>query len=65
MGFHEYRKIWEPKSNKILEVKMEPTVKMGKLTVAVRRNKKLIGHLPLGKTGHFFKTIVVSFFPSA
>ena len=35
---------------------MEPTVKMGKFTVAVIRNKKLIG-LPLGKTGRFSKTI--------
>ena len=57
MGFHEYRKIWEPKSNEILEVKMEPTNKMDKFAVAVIKNKKIIGHLPLGKTGRFSKTI--------
>ena len=51
MGFHEYKKIWEPKSNEILEVNVEPTNKMGKFTVAVIKNKKIIGHLPLGKTG--------------
>ena len=55
MGFHEYRKIQEPKSNEILEVKMEPTNKMGKFAVAVIKNKKNIGHLPLGKMGAFPK----------
>ena len=25
MGYHEYRKIWDPKSNQILGVKMEPS----------------------------------------
>ena len=47
MGFHECRKIWEPKSNEIIEVKMEPTNKMDKFTVAVIKNKNVIGHLPL------------------
>ena len=47
MGFHEYRKIWESKSNEILEVKLEQQYK----------NKKFVGHLPLGKTGRFSKTI--------
>ena len=56
MGFHEYRKIWEPKYSEISEVKMEPTIKMDKFTVAVIKNKK-IGHLPPGKTGRFSKTI--------
>ena len=49
MGFYEYRKIWEPKSNEILEVKMEPTNKMDKFIVAVIKNKKKIGLLPLGR----------------
>ena len=57
MGFHEYRKIWEPKSNEILEVKMEPTSKIDKFAVGVIKIKKFIGHLPLGKTGRFSKTI--------
>ena len=30
MGFHEYRKIWKPKPNEILEVELEPTNKMDK-----------------------------------
>ena len=57
MGFHECRKIWEPKSNEISEVKFEPTNKIDKVAVAVIKNKKIIGHLPLGQTGCFSKTI--------
>ena len=44
------------KSNEILEVKM-PTNKMGKFAVAVIKNKKIIEHLPLGKTKRFSKTV--------
>ena len=57
MGFHEYKKIWESKSNEILEVKMEPTNKMDKFAGGVIKNNKIIGNLLLGKTGHFPKTI--------
>ena len=34
MGFHEYRKIWKPKPNEILEVELEPTNKMDKFAVS-------------------------------
>ena len=57
MEFHEYRKIWESKSNEILEAKLAPTTKMNKFAVAVIKNKKTNGHLPLGKTGRFSKTM--------
>ena len=57
MGFHEHRKIWEPKSNEILEVKLEHTNKTVQFAAVVIKNKKIIGHLPLGKTGRFSKTI--------
>ena len=57
MGFHEYRKTWKPKPNEILEVELEPTNKMDKFAVAIIKNKEIIGHLPLGKTGRFSKTI--------
>ena len=57
MGFHKYRKIWEPKSNEILEVKIELTNEMDKFAVALIKNKKIIGNLPLGKTGCFSETI--------
>ena len=57
IGFHEYRKIWKPKSNEILEVKTEPANKMDKFPVAVIKKKIIIRHLPLGKTGRFSKPI--------
>ena len=60
MGFHECRKIWKPKSNEILEVKMEPTNKMDKCAVAMIKNKKIIGQLPLGKLGAFPKQFFTS-----
>ena len=55
MGFHECRKIWEPKSNEILEVKMEPTNKLGKFAVAVTKNKKILDTFLLEKLGAFPK----------
>ena len=60
MGFHEYRKIWEPKSNEILEVKMEPTNKMDKFAVAAIKSKKMIEHLSLGKTGLFQNSFLLT-----
>ena len=39
MEFHEYRKIWKPKPNEILEVELEPTNKMDKFAVAIIKNK--------------------------
>ena len=47
----------EPKSNEILEVKMDAANKMDKFPVVVIKNKKIIGNLPLGKSGRLFKTI--------
>ena len=35
---------------------MEPTNKMDKFAIAVIKNK-FIGHIPLGKTGRFSKTV--------
>ena len=39
MEFQQRRKIWEPKSNEILEVKMKPANKIDKFAVAVIKNK--------------------------
>ena len=57
MGFNEYKKIWESKSNEIVEFNLEPSNKMDRCTVAVITNKTIIGYLSLGKTGHFSKTV--------
>ena len=53
MGFHEYRKIWEPKSNEILEVKLDSTDKKDRFAIAILKNKKINKQLPFGKTGAF------------
>ena len=44
-------------SNEILEIKMEPTSKMDRFSIAVMKNKKIIAHLTLGKSGRFSKTL--------
>ena len=36
---------------------MEPTNIQDKFAVAVKKKKKLVGHLPKGKTGRFAKTV--------
>ena len=40
MGFHECRKIWEPKSNEILEVKMEPHKQNGQVRCSTDKEQK-------------------------
>ena len=57
MGFQEYRKIWEPKSNEILEVKLDSTDKKDRFAIAILKNKKINKQLPFGKTGRFCKSI--------
>ena len=54
MGFHEFGKIWESKSNEILEVKLESTDKKGRFAIAILKNKKINKQLPFGKTNQFF-----------
>ena len=54
MGFHLYRKIWEPKSNEILEVKMEPRNKIDKFTVRVIKNKNVYYYF-VDKLHRYFK----------
>ena len=60
LEFHEFRKIWEPKSNEFLEVKLEPTNKMDKFAAEVIKNKKLLGILLLVKLGAFPKQFFTS-----
>ena len=57
MGFHEYKRNWQPKVKELLHTKNEPTNKIDKFAVAVMKEKKVVGHLPKGRTGRFSKTI--------
>ena len=59
MGYHVYKNTWTPFVGEALDVAMQPDNKMDKYAVAIfqERKKKVIGHLPLGKSGKFAKTI--------
>ena len=58
MGYHEYKASWTPCIGEELCAVMEPTDLMDKYAVAVQRNDgDVVGHLPLGQSGKFAKTI--------
>ena len=58
MGYHVYKKNWTPSIGDELQGFMEPTNKLEKYTVLVKgKDKDVIGHLPLGKSGEIAKTV--------
>ena len=58
MGYHVYKKNWTPSIGDELQGFMEPTNKLDKYAVAVKgKDGDVIGHLPLGKSGKFAKTV--------
>ena len=57
-GFHEYKTIWMPHKNEVLDARMESTNKKNKFAVAVTGHKYSdIGHLMKQKCERFVKTI--------
>ena len=56
-GYHEYQKIWTPFLQEELCGEMEPVNPVDKYAVAVKKNNVTVGHLPLGCSGKFGKTI--------
>ena len=56
-GYHEYQKIWTPFLQEELCGEMEPVNRVDKYAVAVKKNNVTVGHLPLGCSGKFGKTI--------
>ena len=56
-GYHEYQKIWTPFLQEELCGEMEPANPVDKYAVAVKKNNVAEGHLPLGCSGKFAKTI--------
>ena len=56
-GYHEYQKIWTPFLQEELCGEMEPANPVDKYAVAVKKNNVVVGHLPLGCSGKFAKTI--------
>ena len=58
MGYQVYKKNWTPSIGDEIQGFMEPTNKLDKYAVAVKgKDGNVIGHLPLGKSGKFAKTI--------
>ena len=58
MGYHVYMKNWTSSiGNEVLGF-MEPTNKLEKYAVPVKgKDEDIIGHLPLGKSGKFARTV--------
>ena len=48
-GYHEYKSIWTPKIGEKLQTKREPENLVDKYAVCVKKNHKIVGHLPLGR----------------
>jgi len=59
MGLHAYKRIWTPFVGENLDVAMQPDNLKDKYAVATFQEgkQKVIGHLPLEKSGKFAKTI--------
>ena len=58
MGHHVYKRNWTATVGDEFFGFMEPTNKMDKYAVAVKKSDgDIIGHLPLGKSGRFAKVI--------
>ena len=56
-GYHEYEKIWTTFLPEELCGEMVPAIPADKYAVAVKKNIVVVGHLPLGCSGKFAKTI--------
>ena len=56
-GYHEYQKILTPFLQEEFCGEMEPANPVDKYAVAVKKNNVAVGHLPLGCSGKFTKTI--------
>ena len=62
MGYHVYKSIWIPTKDEHLHAVMQATNKLNKYAVAVQtEDSKVVGHLLLGKSGEFAKTIFTNF----
>ena len=55
-GYHVYQGIWVPKIGET-STEREPSNPKDKYAVCVEKKECIVGHLPLGKTGNFAKTM--------
>ena len=61
MGHHVYKETWNPSVGEELDTAIQPNNVKDKYAVAVHQKGKkvVIGHLPLGHSGKFAKTIFI------
>ena len=55
-GYHLYKSVWTATQEQVYG-EIEPHNPIDKYAVAVKKNEKVVGHLPLGENGKFTKTI--------
>ena len=56
-GYHVYKTLWNPLIGELLLNEREPDSTMDKYAVCVKKENKIVGHLPLEKSGKFAKKI--------
>ena len=56
-GYHVYKSVWTPTLQEQVYGEIEPCNPVDKNAVAVKKDEKLVGHLPLGENRKFVKTI--------
>ena len=56
-GYHVYKMLWNPLIVEFLSCERKPDNPMDKCAVFVKKENEIVGHLPLGKSSKFAKTI--------
>ena len=60
-GYHVYKSMWTPTLQEQMYGEIERHNPVDKYAVAVKKDEKVVGHLPLGENGKFAKTIFYFF----
>ena len=60
-GYHVYKSVWTTTLQEQVHGVIEPHNPVDKYAVAVKKDEKVVGHLPLGENGKFAKTIFTFF----
>ena len=56
-GYHLYKTLWNRLIGEFLSCEREPDNPIDKSAVCVKKENKILGHLPLGKSGKFAKSL--------
>ena len=62
-GYHVYKSVWTPTLQEQVYGETEPHNPVDKYAVAVEKDEKVVGHLPLGKMESLQKQFFTSFVP--